>query len=63
MVTKLKLKRERHSHPYWIAWLKNNHKFLVNEKCLVKFKIGSYRDELLYDIIPMEACYMLGRPW
>jgi hypothetical protein len=30
----------------------------------VKFKIGSYHDEVLCDIIRMDACHMLlGRPW
>lgn len=28
-----------------------------------EFKTGSYRDEVLYDIISMDACHMLlGRP-
>lgn len=30
----------------------------------MKFKIGSYHDEVLYDFIPMDACHMLlGRTW
>ena len=29
----------------------------------MKFKIGSYHDEVLYDIIPMDVCHLLlGRP-
>jgi hypothetical protein len=37
---------------------------LVNEQCLVKFKIGKYHDEVLCDIMPMDVCHMLlGRPW
>ena len=37
---------------------------MVNEQCLVKFKIGSYQDEVLCDIIPMDICHMLlGRSW
>ena len=36
---------------------------MVNEKFLVKFKIGSYQDEVLCDIIPMDISHMLlGRP-
>ena len=42
MVTKLKLKRQKHLHPYHIAWVQDDHKVMVNEKSLVKFKIGSY---------------------
>ena len=30
----------------------------------MKFKIGSYQDEMLYDIILMDICHMLlGRSW
>ena len=31
---------------------------------MVKFKIGNYHDEILYDIIPMDVYHLLlGRPW
>ena len=64
MVSKLQLERRRHPNPYWIAWLQKDHKALVNEQCLVKFKIGNYHDEVLCDIMPMDVCHMpLGRPW
>ena len=64
MVTKLKLKRWNHPHPCHISWVQDDHKVMVNEQCLVKFKIGSYQDEVLCDIIPMDICHMLlGRPW
>ena len=39
MVSKPKLKREKHPQPYRIAWVKDDHKVLVSEQCLVKFKI------------------------
>ena len=30
----------------------------------MKFNIGSYENEVLCDIIPMDICHMLlGRPW
>ena len=64
MVTKLNLKRQKHPRPYRIAWVQDDHKVMVNEQCLVKFKIGSYQDEVLCDVIPMDICHMLlGRPW
>ena len=44
--------------------MQDDHKVMVNEQCLVKFKIGSYQDEVLCDVIPMDICHMLlGRPW
>ena len=64
MVTKLKLKMKKHPHAYWIAWVKDDHKVLVSKQCLVKFKIGSYHDEVLCDIIPMDVYHLLlGRKW
>ena len=37
---------------------------MVSEQCLVKFKIGHYFDEVLYDIMLMDCCHIfLGRPW
>ena len=42
MVTKLNLKRQKHPRPYRISWVQDDHKVMVNEQCLVKFKIGSY---------------------
>ena len=63
MVTKFNLKRKKHPCPYPTAWVQDDHKVMVNEQCLVKFKIGSYLDEVLCDVIPMDICHMLlGRP-
>ena len=37
---------------------------MVSEQCLVKFKIESYQNEVLCDVILMDICHMLlGRPW
>jgi hypothetical protein len=37
---------------------------MVIKQCLVEFKIGGYRDEILCDVIPMDVCHVLvGRPW
>ena len=63
IVTTLKLNRQKHPHPYHISWVHDDHKVTINEKCLVKFNIRSYQDEVLFDIIPMDICHMLlGRP-
>ena len=44
--------------------MQDDHKVMVNEQCLVKFKIGNYQDEVLCDVIPMDICHMLlGRLW
>lgn len=37
---------------------------MVNEQCVLKFKIGGYFDEMLCDIILMDGCHiLLGKPW
>jgi hypothetical protein len=37
---------------------------MVIKQCKVEFNIGSYKDEVLCDVIPMDVCHvLLGRPW
>ena len=37
---------------------------MVTKQCLVEFKIGGYRDEIVCDVIPMDVCHiLLGIPW
>ena len=53
-----------HPKPCHVSWIKDEHKILVSEQCIVKFKIGHYFDEVQCDIMPMDCCHiMLGRPW
>ena len=36
---------------------------LVSEQCEVDFQVGTYKDKIICDIIPMDVCHvMLGRP-
>jgi hypothetical protein len=64
MVEKFRLQRLVHPNPYRVSWLQNEHHILVNEQCKVEFHIGSYKDEVLSDIIPMDVYHiLLGRPW
>ena len=36
----------------------------MNEQAWVDFSIGGYKDKILCDILPMDACHLLlGRPW
>lgn len=64
MVDKLGLRRTKHPTPYKVSWLQKGHQLLVDEKALVEFKIGIYKDSVVCGIIPMDVCHMLlGRPW
>ena len=64
MVEKLELETTARLKPYKVSWLKKGHQVMVTKQCLVEFKIGGYRDEILCDVIPMDVCHiLLGRPW
>jgi hypothetical protein len=64
MVEKLELETIVHPNPYRFLWLQTRHQVNVTKQCLVEFKIGGYKDEILCDVIPMDVCHLLlGRPW
>jgi hypothetical protein len=64
MVEKMELETVVHPSPYRVSWLQKGHQVNVTKQCLVKFKIGGYKDEILCDVIPMDVCHLLlGRPW
>ena len=36
----------------------------MDERALVEFEIGEYKDKVLCDIMPMDSCHLfLGHPW
>jgi hypothetical protein len=64
MVDKLALTTEPHPRPYHIQWLNNSAKAKVTKLVQINFSIGSYRDVVECDVVPMQACHiLLGRPW
>jgi hypothetical protein len=64
MVGKLELETVAHPSPYKVSLLQKGHQVIVTKQCLVEFKIGGYRDDILCDVIPMDVCHiLLGRPW
>jgi hypothetical protein len=64
MVEKLELEMTVHPMSYKVSWLQKGHQVTVTKQCLVEFKIGGYRDEILCDVIPMDVCHVLwGIPW
>jgi hypothetical protein len=64
MVEKLELETISHPISYKVSWLQKGHQVTVTKQCLVEFKIGGYKDEILCDFIPMDVCHLLlGRPW
>ena len=64
VVEKLGLPTISHTKPYKLQWLSVEGEIMVNKQVLINFAIGKYKDEVLCDIVPMEATHiLLGRPW
>ena len=64
MVEKLGLETIPHAKPYKLTWICKDGEINVNKQVLINFTLGSYKDEVLCDIVPMEATHiLLGRPW
>jgi hypothetical protein len=64
MVENLEQETVKHPSPYKVLWLQKGHQVNVTKQCLVEFKIGGYKDEILCDVIPMDVCHLLlSRPW
>lgn len=59
-----KLSTERHPNPYKIGWIKSVGEIKVTERYKISFSIGKYKDEIMFDIVDMDAYHILhGRPW
>nr|XP_018622474.2 uncharacterized protein LOC104085024 isoform X1 [Nicotiana tomentosiformis]XP_033509005.1 uncharacterized protein LOC104085024 isoform X2 [Nicotiana tomentosiformis] len=64
LVEKLWLEWTKHPRPYRLQWFNDSGEVKVNKQCMVYLKIGRYADEVLCDIVPMQACHiLLGSPW
>ncbi|KAK9045771.1 hypothetical protein V6N11_051679 [Hibiscus sabdariffa] len=64
MVEKLGLKTTKHPNPYRLQWLNDGEEVRVTKQVLVPFTIGKYKDEVVCDVVSMDACHiLLGRPW
>ena len=65
LVDKLKLPTTKHPQPYKLQWVNQGNDLKVTKRALISFSIGkNYRDQVLCDVIPMDACHLLlGRPW
>ena len=64
MVEKLNVQVVPHPKPYKLHWIIENGELSVDKQVEVKFSIGNYKDKVLCDVVPMEACHiLLDRPW
>ncbi|XP_071901040.1 uncharacterized protein [Coffea arabica] len=64
MVERLNLPTSDHPRPYKLQWLNNSGEVRVHKQVLINFAIGRYKDDVLCDVVPMQATHIiLGRPW
>jgi len=64
LVSKSSLAITSHPKPYKLQWLNEQGEMIINQQVKVPFSIGTYKDEVIYDVVPMEAGHLLlGRPW
>jgi len=64
VVDKLGLSTISHTKPYKLQWLSEIGEIIVNKQVLINLLIGKYKDEVLCDVVPMEATHvLLGSPW
>lgn len=64
MVEKFGLNKIVHPTLYRVLWLQKRHCILVTEKCKAEIQIGTYKDVILCDVMPMDVCHvLLGRLW
>ncbi|CAL1381461.1 unnamed protein product [Linum trigynum] len=63
-VAKLGLPIRKHPAPYLLPLLEEEGFAFVTEQVLLQFKIGSYVDEVLCEIVPLKLTHVvLGKPW
>ena len=64
LVEALGLPTWKHPQPHYIEWLYQSGKLKVTHKVRVNFSVGDYKDTVICDALPMDACHLLlGRPW
>ena len=64
MVEKLSLKKIKYPVPYKASWFHKGHQILVSEQCEIDLQVGTYKDRIICDVMPMDVCHvLLGRPW
>ena len=64
LVDKMKLRCTNHPRPYKLQWMNDCGEMTVTKQVLINFSIGTFTDQVLCDVVPMQASHvLLGRPW
>ena len=64
LIEKLGLTTQPHPCPYYIQWVNSCGKIKIDKIARIEFFIGSYKNCVNFDIVPMQACHLLlSKPW
>ena len=64
LIKRLQIPTQDHPKHYKLQWLNNSGTIKVVSQALISFTLGKYKDEVLCDVLPMQAGdILLGRPW
>jgi len=64
LVDKLKFSIVPHLKLYKLHWINEDGDIIIKDHVNVKFSVVNYNDQVLCDVVPMEACHiLLGIPW
>ncbi|XP_060170562.1 uncharacterized protein LOC132601495 [Lycium barbarum] len=64
LVESMKFPTRKHTNPYKLQWFNECGEMRVNKQAIIKFSIGKYQDEIVCDVVTMQACHLLlGIPW
>ncbi|OMO89725.1 hypothetical protein CCACVL1_07669 [Corchorus capsularis] len=64
LLKELSLPTTKHPKPYSLRWFNDREEIKVNKQVLVSLSLGRYNDEVLCNVLPMQACHvLLGQPW
>ncbi|XP_059288741.1 uncharacterized protein LOC132042141 [Lycium ferocissimum] len=64
LVESMKVPTRKHPSPYKLQWFNESGEMRVTKQAIIQLSIGRYSDEILCDVVPMQACHiLLGRPW
>jgi len=64
MVEKFDLQVIPNPKPYKLQWINEDEELTVDKRVKVSLFVGNYKDEILCDVVSMEAYHiLLGRPW
>jgi len=63
LVSILNIKTTPHPNPYCLKFPCEKGELVVGQQVLMSFTYGKYKDVMLCDVAPIEACHiLLGKP-